>query len=112
MKQKTLDRINKFYAKSLGCTPELMENPRSEIFIRRETTSYSEDQEETDVDIFVRSGGKIISCSSKVLPRVQELEKYLPRLEVSKRSLEDKGLDVDEVLGPAFLLKPRGDSVL
>jgi GNAT superfamily N-acetyltransferase len=103
MKKENLEKINRFLAENLGCPDNFLENPESEIFVRRETTMYNEGHGKNGVDIFVRNGEKILSCHSDFLGEVQRLEKFLPELEVSKASFEGKGLKVEEFHGPAFL---------
>jgi GNAT superfamily N-acetyltransferase len=103
MKKENLEKINRFFAKTLGCTDDFLKDSESDIFIRRETTGYNEDHGKNGVNIFLRNDEKIVSCHPSILGEVQSLEKFLPDLEVSKTSLEEKGLRVEEFHGPAFL---------
>lgn len=103
MKKENAEKINRFFSRTLGCPEDFMENPESDIFLREETTEWNEGHGKNSVDIFVRNEDKIVSCRPDALAEVQKLERFLPDLEVSETSLEEKGLEVEEVHGPAFL---------
>ena len=103
MKEQNLEKINRFFAENLGYPEGFMEDPESNIFIRRDTTEYNEGHGKKGVDIFVLNEEKIVSCHPDFLGEIRSLEKFLPELEISKNSLEEKGLKVEEFHGPAFL---------
>ena len=103
MKQENLDKIHCFWAKSLGGPKQKVENPQSGIYTRKEPTDYTSQHNERKVDIFLKEDAEIISCDEKYLSEVRKLEGNLSGLDMSESSLEEAGLQIDEILGPAFL---------
>jgi len=95
-----MKKLDKFWAESLGCRKKDLKFKQSKIVSKKDETDYNKDRSENEIDIFIRDNTKIVSCSKKTLPK---LEKQILEIEISKKNLEDIGLTVKNLLGPAFL---------
>lgn len=102
MKEETREIVSQFWADSLGCERKTLKDPGNGVYVRNVQTDYNSDHGERDVDIFFRKNQILVSCSKEVESRIAGLEN-LGELGISEPGLEKAGLDIEELLGPAFL---------
>ena len=102
MDDETLDTIDRFWARSLGCDRGKLEGAESGIFVRKRRTSYTENHSQTDVDILLKKEQKLVSSSEEARARLENLGD-LRDIDISYTSLQEAGLELEELLGPAFL---------
>jgi hypothetical protein len=95
--------LDSFWAKSLGCDEEDLKFGKSKIVVRTEETDYNRDRTEKEIDIFEKDGNRIISCSEEVETRLREKRRELFDTDMSVEELDLTGLELKELLGPAFL---------
>lgn len=95
--------LERFWAKSLGCREEDLNFNESKIVVRTEETDYNKDRTEEEIDIFQRNGHKIVSCSTEIEDKLRKHESDLLEADITEKNIENIGLKVSELLGPAFL---------
>lgn len=95
--------LDRFWAKSLGCKKRDLKFKESKIVVRTEETDYNDDRTKAEIDIFQREDNRIISCSREVEDRLRRHEPDLLNADIKQKKLEEIGLEVEKLLGPAFL---------
>lgn len=98
-----MSELDRFWGKSLGCREEDLNFNESKIVIRTEETDYNKDRTEEEIDIFQRNGNRIVSCSTEVEDKLRKHESELLEVDITEKKIENIGLKVSQLLGPAFL---------
>ena len=105
-----MSELDHFWAKSLGCREEDLNFNESKIVVRTEETDYNKDRTEEEIDIFQRNGNRIVSCSGEIEDKLRKHESELLETDITEKNIENIGLEVSELLGPAFLsFTTKGD---
>lgn len=102
-KEVTKDDLDHFWAKSLGGREEDLNFNESKIVVRQEKTDYNQNRDEGEIDIFQQNNRRIISCSAEIEDKLRKHEAELLEVDITEKSIENIGLKVSELLGPAFL---------
>lgn len=98
-----MNRLDSFWAESLGCEKRDLKFKESKIVVRTKETDYNDDRTKAEIDIFQRKDNRIISCSREVEDRLRRHELDLLKTDIKQKKLEEIGLEVEKLLGPAFL---------
>lgn len=95
--------LDNFWARSLGCTEQDLNFNESKIVIREEETDYNRDRSKSEIDIFERKGNRIVSCSSELEEKLREQKNTILDEDITLSDLENTGLEIEDLLGSAFL---------
>ncbi|WP_414837077.1 hypothetical protein [Candidatus Nanohalococcus occultus] len=98
-----MNKLDHFWAKSLGCTEQDLNFKESKIVVRTEETDYNRDRSKTEIDIFEHQDSRIVSCSSALEEKLRKHKNTILNEDITLSNLENTGLEIKELLGPAFL---------